>query len=150
MRTLTEQRPSTTPEVARDTTQRPDTRAWLRERIGSDVAIFVGVAWYVLFFVGLALEPDPTQPDAIPAWLGTTIEVTLLGLIGVTAAGLLARRRWGLVASMGAATLFVGLSVACPVSGHHGFGAWWFGQMACAIGLVAVSTAALRRSNAAR
>jgi 4-amino-4-deoxy-L-arabinose transferase-like glycosyltransferase len=150
MRTLTEERPSTTPEVARQTAPRPDTRAWLRERISNDLAIFVGVAWYVLFFVGVALEPEPTQPDAIPAWLGTTIEVALLGLIGVTAAGLLSRRRWGLVASMGAATLFVGLSVACPVSGHHGFGAWWFGQMTCAVGLVAVSVAALRRSNAAR
>jgi len=33
----------------------------------------------------------------------------------------------------------------CPVSGHHSFGAWWYGQMLCALGLVAISFAALRR-----
>jgi hypothetical protein len=144
MRTLTEERRPTTPDAA----PRPDTRAWLRERISGDLAVFVGVAWYVLFFVAIALEPEPARPDAFPVWLSATIEATLLGLIGLMAAGLLLRRRWGLVASMGAATLFVGLSVACPVSGHHGFGGWWFAQMACAIGLVAVSGGALRRNSA--
>jgi peptidoglycan/LPS O-acetylase OafA/YrhL len=148
MRTLTEERRPTTPDATRDPAPRPDTGAWLGERISNDVALFVGVAWYVLFFIGMALEPEATQPDVIPAWLGATIDVTLVALLGVMAAGLMARRRWGLVASMGAATFFVGLSVACPVSGHHGFGAWWFAQMACAIGLVAISGAALRRSGA--
>jgi len=155
MRTLTEERRPTTPGTAPDTAPRPDaaprpdTQAWLRERISSDVALFVGVAWYVLFFVGMALEPEPAHPEVIPAWLSATIDVTLVGLLGVMAAGLIARRRWGLVASMGAATLFVGLSVACPVTGHHGFGAWWYAQMACAFGLVAISGAALRRTSAA-
>jgi 4-amino-4-deoxy-L-arabinose transferase-like glycosyltransferase len=148
MRTLTEERPSTTPEVRRDAAVRPDTRAWLGERISGDLALLVGVAWYVLFFVAVALEPEPTHPDAIPVVLSAAVEVVLLGLLGVMAAGLIAKRRFGLVTSMGAAVFFVGLSVACPVSGHHGFGAWWFGQMACAIGLVAISGAALRRSSA--
>jgi hypothetical protein len=31
------------------------------------------------------------------------------------------------------------------VSGHHPFGAWWFGQMACALGMVGVSLFALSR-----
>jgi 4-amino-4-deoxy-L-arabinose transferase-like glycosyltransferase len=148
MRTITEERRPTTPDATREPAPRLDTGAWLRERIPSNLALFVGVAWYVLFFIGMALEPEPTHPDVIPVWLGATIDVALLGLLAVTAAGLLARRRWGLVASMGAATFFAGLSVACPVSGHHGFGAWWYGQMACAIGLVAISIAALRRSGA--
>ena len=148
MRTLTEQPRPTTPDATGEPAPRLDTRAWLGERIPNDVVLFVGVAWYVLFFIGMALEPEPTQPDVIPTWLGAAIDVTLLGLLGVMAAGLIVRRRWGLVASLGAATFFVGLSVACPVSGHHGFGAWWYGQMACAIGLVAISVAALRRSAA--
>jgi hypothetical protein len=38
-------------------------------------------------------------------------------------------------------------SIACPVTGHHGFGAWWFGQMACVLALVAVSAVALRRES---
>jgi hypothetical protein len=148
MRTLTEEHRPSTPEAAPDAAPRADTRVWLREEISRDLALFVGVAWYVLFFVGAALEPEPTNPDVIPAFLSVTIDVALFGLLGVMAAGLIARRRFGLVASMGAAVFFVGLSVACPASGHHGFGAWWFGQMACAIGLVAISAAALRRSNA--
>lgn len=148
MRTLTEEHRPTTPDAARDAAPPTDTRTWLREGISRDLALFVGVAWYVLFFVGVALEPEPAHPDAIPVLLSATIDVALFGLLGVMAAGLITRRRFGLVASMGAATLFVGLSVACPVSGHHAFGAWWFGQMACAIGLVAISISALRRSNA--
>jgi hypothetical protein len=148
MRTLTEENRPTTPDAARDAAPRAETRAWLREQVSRDLALFVGVAWYVLFFVGVALEPEPTHPDAIPVVLSATTEIALFGLLGVMAVGLIARRRFGLVASMGAAVFFVGLSVACPVSGHHGFGAWWFGQMACAIGLVAISAAALRRSNA--
>jgi hypothetical protein len=148
MRTLTEERRPTTPDTTREPAPHPDTGAWLRERIPGDLALFVGVAWYVLFFIATALEPEAAHPDVIPVWLSATIDVALFGLLGVMAAGLMTRRRWGLVASMGAATFFVGLSVACPVSGHHGFGAWWFGQMACAIGLVAISGAALRRTAA--
>jgi hypothetical protein len=146
MSTTTEQRPLTTPGPARETAPRPDTRAWLGERISGSLALFVGAAWYVLFFVGVALEPAADHPDVIPVWLAATIDVTLLGLLGVMAAGLVVRRRWGLVASIAAATLFVAMSVACPASGHHSFGAWWYGQMACAIGLVAISGAALRRT----
>ena len=29
-------------------------------------------------------------------------------------------------------------SIACPISGHHQFGTWWFGQMACMLALVAI------------
>jgi hypothetical protein len=47
--------------------------------------------------------------------------------------------------SLAAAGFFTALSVACPVSGHHPFGAWWFGQMACALGMVAASWIALGR-----
>jgi len=149
MRTLTENSRPTIPDVA-DAPPRVETRAWLREEISHQLALLVGIAWYVLFFVGVALEPEPSQPDAIPVVLSAAIEVALLGLLGVMAAGLITRRRFGLVASLGAALLFVGLSVACPVTGHHGFGAWWYGQMACAIGLLAVSCTALRRSIPAR
>ncbi len=126
--------------------ERLETREWLKTRISRGMAMTVAVSWYVLFLVGVALEPEATQPEAIPAWIGVTVTVVLFGLLGVMTAGLLARRRWGLVASMGAATLFVAGSVACPVSGHHGFGAWWYGQMACALGLVAITGAALRRA----
>jgi len=126
--------------------ERLETREWLVTRIGRNVAIFVGVAWYVLFFVAVSLEPAATHPEAIPAWIGVTVDVVLLGLLAVMACGLGARRRWGLVASMAAAGVFLMATIACPVSGHHSFGLWWYGQMACSLGLVAISGATLKRA----
>jgi hypothetical protein len=125
---------------------RPETREWLGQQVSGTLALVVGVSWYVLFSLAVALEPAADHPDAIPAWMAATIDFTLLGLLAVTAAGLITRRRFGLVAALGAAALFLAMAVACPVSGHHSFGTWWYGQMACAIGLVAITGSALRRS----
>lgn len=144
MQTLTEERQLTTNGGAG--APGPDTREWLRERISSRLALVVGGAWYLLYLVAYALEPAADHPDAFPSWLAATFEVTLLGLMGLMAVGLVAQRRWGLVASMGAAVFFLALLVACPVSGHHSFGTWWYGQMACALGLVTITGAALRRA----
>jgi peptidoglycan/LPS O-acetylase OafA/YrhL len=146
MDTMTEERQATTTGQREGDSTRPDTREWLGQQISGELALFVGVAWYVLFSIAVALEPDATQPEAFPAWLSVAIEVALLGLLAVAAVGLVTRRRVGLVAALGAAGLFLAMAVACPVSGHHGFGAWWYGQMACAIGLVAITGTALRRS----
>jgi hypothetical protein len=67
------------------------------------------------------------------------------GFLAVMAVGLLARRRWGVLAGLGAAGIFTALAVACPTSGHHAIAPWWFGQIACALGLVAASAVALLR-----
>jgi peptidoglycan/LPS O-acetylase OafA/YrhL len=146
MRTLTEERPQTAPADGAARASRTDTRQWLNDRISSRAALVVGASWYALYLVVYALEPAADHPDAFPAWLSATLEITLLGLMGVMAVGLVAQRRWGLVASMSAAVFLVALVVACPVTGHHSFGAWWLGQMACAIGLVAITGATLRRA----
>ena len=37
-------------------------------------------------------------------------------------------------------------AIACPVTGHHTFGTWWFGEMACVLTLLGISVAALHRS----
>jgi hypothetical protein len=122
---------------------RPDTRAWLGGRISTDAAALVGMTWYVLFAIGTALEPETAA--AVPV-LSVVLGVAMLATLAVTAAGLLARRRWGLVASLGAAGLLTALTVACPASSHHSLAAWWFGQLACALGLVGASAYALRRA----
>src|SRR5918994_7513545 len=106
MDTMTEERQPTTTGTPTGAPARPETREWLGQRISSELALFVGVAWYVLFSIAVALEPDATQPEAFPTWLAAAIEVALLGLLAVTAVGLLARRRVGLVAAVGAAALF--------------------------------------------
>jgi hypothetical protein len=121
-----------------------ETRDWLQERISGGLAAGIGIAWFVAYQVAASLEPVPDQPEP---WYGVALGVAFLALIAGTATGLVMQRRWGLVVSVGAAAFFTALSVACPVSGHHAFGAWWYGQMACALGMLGGSVAALRWSS---
>jgi hypothetical protein len=120
-------------------------RAWLTERITTETSVLLAAAWYVLFMIGTALEPEAT--GSTPAWVNVLSFVFLGGLV-VMVGGLIARRRWGLLASLASAGLLTASSVACPISGHHGLATWWFGQMACALGLVAASGYALTRARA--
>ncbi len=120
-----------------------ETRAWLQERIDGRIAAGVGIAWLVAYQLAATLEPVTHQPEP---WYGVALGVTFMALLAGTAAGLIAQRRWGLVVSAAAAAFFTALSVACPVSGHHPFGAWWFGQMACALAMLGGSVAALNWS----
>ena len=123
----------------------PSTRAWLTERIDPKVAIGVGVSWFVLYSIGAELEPAPNRSEPL---LGVMFGVALVSLFVAALVGLGMRRRWGLGLSLlGAVTLTV-MSVMCPVSGHHTFGAWWYGQMLCALGLVGISLWALARPGA--
>jgi hypothetical protein len=112
----------------------------LQERIDGRLAAGIAIGWLVAYELAAALEPVTHQPEP---WYGVVLGVAFLGLIATTAAGLIAQRRWGLVVSVAAAGFFTALSVACPVSGHHPFGAWWFGQMACALAMLGGSVAAL-------
>jgi hypothetical protein len=121
-----------------------DTRAWLQERIDGRLAAGVAIAWLVLVQIAFALEPVTHRPE--PSY-GIALELVMWLLLATMATGLVMQRRWGLVTSLAAAGFFTALSVACPVSGHHPFGAWWFGQMACALGLAAISVVALRWSS---
>jgi hypothetical protein len=134
--------PTPAPSVADAPVRRPDTRTWLRERISTETAALMAATWWVLFLIATGLEPQATGGE--PVW-AASVSFVFLGLLAVTAAGLFARRRWGLLASLGAAGLFTALSVACPTTGHHPIGAWWFGQMACVLALVGASAFALRR-----
>lgn len=113
----------------------------LTERIDVRLAVAVGVAWFVLMQVAVALEPatDASEP-AIGVVLGVAVDALFLAMLF----GLAMRRRWGLVASFAGAVLVTAMVVACPTSGHHQFGAWWFGQMACVVALLAGSAFALR------
>jgi hypothetical protein len=129
-----------------ETPERPlpvETGVWLRERIPGAWAAGVAIAWYALYTIAVLVEPATHHEEPL---IGVVLGVALLAAMVVTAGGLLAGRRWGLVASLAGATLFVAMSVACPTTGHHTIGLWWFAQMACALGLVGVSVAALKRT----
>ena len=124
-----------------------DTRVWLQERIDGRFAAGVGITWLVAYQVAAALEPVTHRPEP---WYGVVLEIAFLGLLATTATGLIMERRWGLVASVATAGFFTALSVACPVSGHHPFGAWWFGQMAIALGMLAGSFVVLTHAGVTR
>jgi hypothetical protein len=114
---------------------------WLRERVEPRVAVVVAVAWFVLWQIAALLEPETSHEVPV---IAVVLEVGMWVLLGMTVVGLATRRRWGLLASLGGAGVATAASIACPTTGHHPVGAWWFGQMACVLALVAVSTWALR------
>jgi hypothetical protein len=126
---------------------RTDTKQWLRESIDGRLGLAVGIGWVVLMQIAFALEPQSNQ--AVPV-IGLLLEITMYLLLATMAAGLIMQRRFGLVASLGGAVLATAASIACPVTGHHPFGTWWFGQMACVLALVGISVAAIHWSNASR
>lgn len=113
----------------------------LAERIDVRVAIGLGVGWFVLPEIAVALEPAARHADpTIGVVLGYVMNVVFVAML----IGLAMRRRWGLTTSLGGAVLMTAMAVACPTSGHHQFGLWWFGEMACVLALVAGSVWALR------
>jgi hypothetical protein len=121
--------------------------ASLLEPITTGWAAIATVAWAALLGIGIAVEPPPDNPNAIDPWIVSALgTVLLLALVG-TLAGFLARRRWGLAASLVASGLLVVSTVMCPVSGHHThLGAWWIVQLGCGLGLVTLSSSGLRRT----
>jgi len=129
--------------TAAPSTDAPDTRAWLRERVPGSWAAALAVSWYALGGIATLIEPE--SHHEVPL-IGTVLQVAMAAALVVMAVGLIAGRRWGLVASLAASLLFVAGAVACPTTGHHMIGLWWFGQMVCTLALVAVSVVALRRA----
>ena len=120
-----------------------DNAAWLRQRISRTWAAGLGATWYVLYVIAVLVEPATHHEE--PA-IATVLSYAMLAGMVLMAAGLIARRRWGVVASLATAGLLTALAVACPTTGHHAIGGWWFVQLACAGGLVGASVAALRRA----
>jgi hypothetical protein len=104
------------------------------------------VAWVVLLGIGIAVEPPPTNPNAVDPWFVTALGMLFLTAVAGAFAGFWLRRRWSLAASLLASGLLVVSTVACPASGHHAqVGAWWVVQLGCGLGLVATSSLGLRR-----
>ena len=119
---------------------------WLLGPISRRWATIGAVAWVVLLGIGIAVEPPPTNPNAVDPWFVDALGMIFLTALAGAFAGFWLRRRWSLAASLLASGLLVVSTVACPASGHHtNVGAWWFVQLGCALGLVATSTLGLRR-----
>jgi hypothetical protein len=137
---ILEPSPASTPVAPAPTTY---DRAWLRERIDGRWALAVGVAWFVLFQVAGMFEPPTGRAE--PA-IGVVIAVVMWSLIGLMITGLAMQRRWGIGAALTAGVFLSAAVIACPISGHHTFGVWWFGEAACTAAIVGISLYALRHA----
>jgi hypothetical protein len=121
-------------------------RGRLLEPITGGWAAFGAVAWVVLLGIGIAVEPQPTNPSAVDPWFANVLGTVLLAAVVAAFAGFWLRQRWSLAASLLASGLLVVSTVACPASGHHTqLGAWWVVQLGCGLGLVTTSALGLRR-----
>lgn len=113
------------------------------DRISESISVAIAIMWVVGYLAVGALEPVTHEPlPAIAIVLTVVFHLALLA----TAVGLVARRRWGIAASLGASVVFLAGTVACPTTGHHQIGVWWLGQMVISLALVAGSVAALQLS----
>jgi peptidoglycan/LPS O-acetylase OafA/YrhL len=118
----------------------------LLEPISGRWAAIGAVAWVVLVGIGIAVEPPPTNPNAVDPWFVDVLGSILVAAVVGALAGFWLRRRWSLAASLLASGLLVASTLACPASGHHTqVGLWWVVQLGCGLGLVAMSILGLRR-----
>lgn len=141
MHTLTEERTHQTERAPRS-----DTRSWLQDRVSKSWSIGLLSAWFSLFFAAQYMQPAPADEQAALAWLGIALSVVFMTALLVASAGLALQRRWGLVASLGAAAILVADSIACPLTGHHHFGAWLVIQAVGSVALAGASVRALRKT----
>lgn len=113
-------------------------------RLSRNWALVLGIGWPVAVAIATALEPAPANPDApvsaIAALIGLVFTVGLVAAVA-TAAG---RNVRAPLFSMLFGVMALGLVVACPTTGHHGFGAWWVAELAVYAGMFAASVGAYR------
>jgi len=124
------------PRPARDlaATDRPLSAAW---------SVALGVGWPLAVLAALALEPAPADPNApVPLVIELASFGALVALLATSVAAGLRHRAAG-VAGVVSGLLLASFVVACPVSGHHAVGLWWYAELALVVGMLGVSLAAL-------
>jgi uncharacterized membrane protein len=125
---------------------RTSLRGQLLEPLSGRWVAIGAVAWVVLLGIGIAVEPQPTNPNAVDPWFLNVLGAVLVAAVVAAFTGFWLRRRWSMAASLLASGLLVVSTVACPASGHHSqVGAWWVVQLGCGLGLVTTSALGLRR-----
>lgn len=117
----------------------------LGDRLGLGWAAALAIGWPVALAIGFAVEPAPAEPEAaapiVVQLAGLVLQVALL----TTIVAAVARSRVAAAAGVAVGVVAVTLSVACPTSGHHGFGLWWVAQLGLMVTMLGVSVAALRQ-----
>jgi hypothetical protein len=129
------------------TEPRADARP-LKDRLADQIPILWAVAGAAALIganvAATMLEPVPANPDLPEPWFVALPSMIVAYAILAAGAGLLLRRRWGMALSLASASVAFTMVVACPISGHHHFGLWWVGELACISTWVGVSLAGLR------
>ncbi len=118
----------------------------LDDRVSHGWSFATAAAWMAGIGLILLLEPAPADPEAVS--LVSEIIGTAMALgLSVTMLGLVGRYRFGLAAAAATGGMMMAVSVACPLSGHHTFGAWWIGELAIVAGLTSLGVIGYRRAN---
>lgn len=118
----------------------------LEDRVPGAWAVAGAGAWLLLLGIAVSLEPSPADPAAIPSLLDGLFTAGLLVAVSAAAFGFAVQRRAGFAASLAGTGVLLAGVLSCPVTGHHLLGPWWYGQLACVGGLVAVSVLGLLRA----
>jgi hypothetical protein len=125
-------------------------RSFVAGRLSDPWAAVLGLGWPLTFVAITTLEPVPADPNApVPLIVdvGAMVFLTTLALTCLTAA---TRSRVAAPAAVATGIVALAFAVSCPTSGHHDFGAWWFGELALLGAMTATSVAALSRRARAR
>jgi hypothetical protein len=105
----------------------------------------LGFGWPLAIVIGIALEPAPADPNAPVPAIVSLASLALFAALVATAVAAGNRHPSAAMGGVVTGLLSLGFVVSCPVSGHHTFGAWWFGEMALTLAMLGVSLAALGR-----
>ena len=124
-------------------TRRPGQAPAVAGELKTGWAALLGVGWPLVFVLATAIEPAPADPNAATPLLVDLGSAVLFGALVITSITAVSRLRSAAVAGIVTGVTGLAFSVTCPLSGHHGLGMWWVGQMALLAAMLAVSVAAL-------
>jgi hypothetical protein len=140
---MTDTRERVAEHVVPSTNDRGPRPTGLDESISLTAAVAAGLAWIVFVSLSFAVQP-PVDPATPPSAMGEVLSLLFTGSMLAAIAGLGARHRWGLLASIGGGLVMVAASVFCYLGGHTG--AWIAVQLAAGVGLALTSLGLLRAS----
>jgi hypothetical protein len=103
----------------------------------------LGLGWPLMIVVAPALEPAPADPDAAVPAIVTLGTIGLITAVMATAVAASQRHTSAAIGGVVTGLIALAFTISCPLSGHHTFGAWWFGQLALTLPLLGASLAAL-------
>ena len=103
------------------------------------------LALWAIIIVSTFFEPAPDPNAAVPLWANVLGFLFLTGMF-TTVWGLAGNHKWGLKASLAAATLGLGMAVACGITDHHP-AFWWGYETVAMTGLLAFNKLALKKTS---